>query len=95
MAETDNTHVAFDRRSEEYVGTFAPDTLPATAVIEMLASIRECDPLDIGPIGESVDTDALNKLVRTTGDTDLQICFEIDGYTARISADRSIVLTPT
>lgn len=93
MAEIDNPHVAFDNRSEEFVGTFAPDTLASEALIEMLAAIQECDPLDVGPIGDSVDTDALNKLVNAAGDTVLQISFDIDGYTVRIGADRSIVLT--
>ena len=92
MAETDNPHVAFDNRSDEFVGTFAPDTSPSEALVEMLASIQGCDPLDVGPLGDSVDTDALNKLVRATDDV-LEISFDIEGYTARISADRSIVLT--
>ena len=48
-------------------------------VYSVVAAIEDCSPLDLLPLAESIDPDALDTLL--TGDTDTnQVSFEYYGY---------------
>lgn len=40
---------------------------PSTAVIERIADASNCDPLELEPLHESIDPDALDRLIRGNG----------------------------
>jgi hypothetical protein len=40
------------------------DVTPATAVVETVADAIDLDPIDLDPLHEAVDTDALNRVVQ-------------------------------
>ena len=92
MANTEHSVDYRERNPREYHGRVPNDELATQTVVQMLASIENCEPIDIGPLADFVDTDSLNKLVDQTSDENLEIRFTIEEYTARVSGDRSIVL---
>lgn len=94
MSKSEDTAVDFDVESNAYVGKFSEDTLASAAVVDVLASIRECDTLDVGPLAYSVDTDALNRLVTSSETERLEVSFDVDEFTVRVNSNSTIVVTP-
>lgn len=47
---------------EECRTTVRPNERPSDAVVRLVASVRECDPLDLEPLGRAIDPDALDAL---------------------------------
>lgn len=59
------------------------DVTPATAVVETVADATDIDPIDLDPLHEAVDTDALNRVVQPDqSDTpdDLRVSFSYHGF---------------
>ncbi|MFC7021024.1 MULTISPECIES: HalOD1 output domain-containing protein [Haloarcula] len=93
MAETKPDSERIDSEHDTY-RSYITNERPATQTIAgLLAEIEGCSPLDVGPLADSIDTDALNKLVAQSTDEDFRITFSIDGYTAEVAGDRSVVIT--
>ena len=63
------------------------------ALVDALASAAGEDPLNIAPIYESVDPDALEALFRT-GSGERTLRFEHDGYRVEIDGGGTIHVTP-
>jgi len=66
----------------------------AVAIIEALAERSESDPLEIGPLYESIDPDALKVLMthaatKETSNT-IQVQFDLSGYTVRTRSDGTV-----
>lgn len=81
IVEIATTRVAIGGRPGEFVGAITPEAKPPT---------ERCDPLDIGPVTEPIDTGTLTSV---TVSENLHISFEIDDCRAQISVDRSSVRT--
>ena len=45
----------------------APDELLSIAVVKAISTVENCDPLDLPPLADVVDTDALDMLFGTDG----------------------------
>lgn len=65
---------------------------PVTAVIEAVAEATESDPLDLPPLYESVDSDALNTLFNGS-ETSVQVVFQYAGFEVVIQ-DREVEVEP-
>lgn len=62
---------------------------PATKVVEEVARAKDVDPLDIDPLTEVVNLDALSKLVRcSTGEVSIE--FEYERHTITVRGDGDI-----
>ncbi|QIO22812.1 HalOD1 output domain-containing protein [Haloarcula sp. JP-L23] len=61
-----------------------PEEDVSTAVARRLASTIGKNPIEMTPIAESIDPDALDKLFQN-GDTDIEFRFEHEGATVRVS----------
>ena len=65
------------------------------AVVERVADAEGVDPLDLDPLYEAIDPDALDKLCGGAGDDDrpsARIVFEYHGYTVVIDGPDSVTL---
>lgn len=67
---------------------------PTEAIITALASATGCDPLDIEPLHERIDGDALNSLVTPSGEhqTNLRVSFQCDGYTVLVTGNGEVTV---
>lgn len=63
-------------------------------VVREVASKTETDPLELPPLGRSVDVDALDKLDEIPADTTVQ--FDYAGHTITVHGNESVdlLLTP-
>lgn len=64
-------------------------------VVEAVAEHDETDMVELPPLGESINPDALDSLfesVTDPPDSETQISLDYYGYTVRIDADRSITI---
>jgi hypothetical protein len=69
------------------------DVTPATAVVETVADATGCDPLDLDPLHQSVDADALNAVTTDDGrTTDLGVSFSYHGFRVVVSQTGAITL---
>ncbi|MXR20344.1 HalOD1 output domain-containing protein [Halobacterium bonnevillei] len=69
---------------------------PTAAIVEAIAEATDQDPLDIDPVQNHVDTDALEKLV--TSDTthgDVEVHFEYEAFTVRVEGSGTVEVHAT
>lgn len=59
--------------------------LPSTAVVEAVCAVTGKDPLEVPPLGKSIDPDCLNTLLEGTGDS--TITFTYDGHEVEVTGD--------
>ncbi|MFD1514032.1 HalOD1 output domain-containing protein [Halomarina rubra] len=67
------------------------------AVVEALATARDVDPLDLPPLHDYVDVDALSTLFRTPAGTDRGngwVTFPVERHEVRVSDDGSVAVSP-
>lgn len=56
---------------------------PVSKVVETVAQAKGVDPLDLAPLADEVDTDALNTLL-TLSDGMVEVSFVYEGYTVTV-----------
>ena len=70
-----------------------PEPEAATlAVVDAVAACENVDPVDLPPLYEAVDTDALNAVFRSL--TDGEISFSYAGYDVTLHSDMRVVTQP-
>ena len=88
--------VTYDASSDRYyVDVDLEGTASVTdAVIYGIADIREMDPIELPPLGNIVDTDALGNIFRPDTDTpsDLTVTFEYSGFIVSINGHGRVYL---
>lgn len=74
------------------------EVTPSTAVVETVAIAANRDPLELEPLFDSVDPDALDTLVRSTEndspDGNATVRFVHDGYEVTVHRDGTVVVRP-
>ncbi|MFC7018096.1 MULTISPECIES: HalOD1 output domain-containing protein [Haloarcula] len=66
---------------------------PSTAVAELLADAADCEPDEIGPLYDTVDSDALDSLVRHgESAADCTVTFPHDGFEVSVSGDGEVLV---
>lgn len=74
------------------------ETLTETIVIAV-ADATGVDPLDLDPLYDSIDPDAIDRAFESTGEgapaTTDQLAFDYAGCEVTVRADRSVVVAPT
>lgn len=60
-------------------------------IVRTIANEKQCDPLDLSPLYESVDPDALQQVAQGDGVT--EIAFWFDDYRVRITGAGDVQVT--
>jgi hypothetical protein len=88
MTENVSDRGSSSRVEEVEWGTQRP---PTAAVVEAIAEATDQDPLDIDPVQNHVDTDALEKLVTSdTTNGDVVVQFEYEVFTVRVEGSGTV-----
>lgn len=64
---------------------------PVSKVIETVAQAKGVDPLDLAPLADELDTDALNNLM-TLSDGVVEVSFAYEGYTVTVRSTGRVAL---
>lgn len=70
---------------------------PSTAVVEAVAAVTDCEPLEMPLFSDHVDLEALDALVRADGsesDGQIQVSFTYDDHLVRVGSDGGIEIHP-
>lgn len=69
---------------------------PSTAIVQTVAVAADAEPTSIEPLYESVDPDALDRLVRSyeDGSTDVVVTFPLAGHEVTVHGDGEVVVSP-
>lgn len=67
-------------------------TPPSTALVSAVADAREVDPIDLRPLYEVADADALDSMLVERRATDVTITVEYEGFRATLRGDGRIEL---
>lgn len=66
---------------------------PSTAIAETLAVVEGCDPAEVGPLYDVVDSDALDRLVQATNTkADCAVMFPYDEYSVTVTAPGDVIV---
>jgi hypothetical protein len=66
---------------------------PSIAVIEAIAFVTNQDPLDIDPVADVIDPDAMDRLL--SGDDSMTISFVFEEYDVEVAGSGEIVISGT
>lgn len=90
--------VEYDPETDAYYATFDPGEVSANAaVVDSVAAVLGRDPLDVDPLYEYVDTDALDALVSAAGrkaSPYLSASFRYEDADVTVRADGTVVVEP-
>ncbi|MFC6976847.1 HalOD1 output domain-containing protein [Halomicroarcula sp. GCM10025709] len=86
--------VTYHPDSDTYRASFSDGEPATTAVVRTLARVRHCDVTDISPLYESVDTDALDRLISTADEAAVRVEFLIDGFEVTVVGDNTVEIVP-
>ena len=89
--------VEYHRESETYRAQYDQDTTsPSMAVIASLSDVMDRDPTELEPLHASVDTGALNALlrVRDTTDGDISVTVTVAKYAITVYSDGVVAIDP-
>ena len=67
------------------------DLRPSVALVEAVASEAGCHPVDLPPLYDTLDPDALDRLFPLGGDGELVVCYQ--GYEVTLRAADDITVT--
>ena len=87
----------YHRESETYRAQYDQETTSASmAVVASLSDVMNVDPFELDPLAASVDTDALDELLRVRGTTNgtVHISFAFEGYAITVSSDGVVEIVP-
>ncbi|MBX0294066.1 HalOD1 output domain-containing protein [Haloarcula nitratireducens] len=70
--------------------SIGPERSVATVVALELAAVRDEDPMEIAPLSESINTDALNAFFRES-DADFELAFTHEGHSVTVSSSEVTV----
>lgn len=95
-SKTAPTEVEYDPTTDTYYGKFDPETVdPTTAVANHLAEVKHCDPIELSPIYDTVDTDGLDSVLRpAAADATVTVTFPHDGFEITVGSDGGIEISP-
>lgn len=97
QAGVDLESFEYDRAMNTYRSRYDKTTVsPRMAVVATLSKVTERCPMDLPPLGETIDTDALDQLVRGTGDaaTNVSVTFSAEGHTVTVHESGEIAVVP-
>ncbi|WP_232686356.1 HalOD1 output domain-containing protein [Halobacterium zhouii] len=71
-------------------------TRPSEAVVLAVADARDTDPLDLEPLNNVIDPDALDRLFQSAGEESTvgELSFTMEGCEVVVHGDGDIVVTP-
>lgn len=81
--------IEYDEDTETYYVKLIPSTAgnPLVAALWGVATIEDIKPVDLPPIAEWIDPDALNRLFDSPESEHVTITFPYDGYQVTIKGD--------
>lgn len=65
------------------------------AIVSLVAQEMECDPLELDPLYDAVDPEALDGICSATPDSSLRVSFDYAGYTVLVDASGIVQLLPS
>lgn len=80
--------------ADAYTATYdQQSTTPSVAVVGAVADALDADPLELGPLFETVDADALDALLQGGGGGAVEVSFAFAGCDVTMSGDGRIRLS--
>ena len=68
---------------------------PTLRVVDAIAETTDTDPLELEPLYNVVDPEALDRLFKTNADVCASVRFEYDGHTVEVRSDDTVVVDGT
>lgn len=87
--------IQFDENHDRYTAEVSVEETDsvADAVAMSVATVRDCDPTDLPPLGETVDPDALNDIFQASNrGTGVNVTFEYAGFDVTINHEGELTL---
>ena len=97
LASTELESLEFDRESNTYRARYDRDATAASmAVIAAVSNVLGVDPVELDPLHYTVDTGALDELVRRRDapNGSVDVSFTVEGYEITVHGNGVVTLSP-
>lgn len=74
------------------MNSMPPSTPISNQVIQTVADAKGSDPVELRPLADVIDPDALDALFTPRSDTKKTLQFEYEGYTVTVTHEGSVTL---
>lgn len=82
----------FERSTRRDLVFAVKDGPPSEAVVKAVATAEGRDPIDLSPLYDVIDTDALDSLLE--GSRGIDVTFQYEGYTVLVRENAEVILDP-
>lgn len=82
----------FERSNSQSLVFAVTDGPPSEAVVNAVAKAEGRDPLDLSPLYNAIDTDAMDSLLEDSRGVD--VTFQYEGYTVLVRENAEVILDP-
>ncbi|PGF16085.1 hypothetical protein CP556_08120 [Natrinema sp. CBA1119] len=97
LASVELESLEFDRESDTYRARYDQDaTATSMAVVAAVSNVLDTDPLELDPLHNTIDTDALDDLVRCRDSSNepVSVSFTVEGHEITALSNGEITLSP-
>lgn len=98
LARSELESLEFDRESGTYRARYDQDATAASmAVIAAMANVLDVDPVELDPLHYTVDTGALDELVRhrDASNGSVDVSFTVEGHEVTVFGNGIVTLSPS
>lgn len=98
LASAELESLEYHQDSATYRAEYDPNsTSTSMAVVASLSEVAGVDPIELDPLGASVDIDALNGLVDVRGrkNGDCSVAFTVEGYEITVYSYGLVTIAPS
>lgn len=87
--------VDYDPDVDAYYAEFdSSETSASTAVVEAIASIRHCEPTELEPLYNSVDSDALDAIIGGSDNGSVTVSLVANDIDVAVRSDGTVEIEP-
>jgi|AntDeeMetagen681_2_1112603.scaffolds.fasta_scaffold00305_13 hypothetical protein len=97
LASAELESLEFDRESDTYRARYDQDaTATSMAVVAAVSNVLDTDPLELDPLHDTIDTDALDDLIRCRDPPNepIGVSFTIEGFEITALSNGVVTLSP-
>lgn len=88
------SRIDYNEGADSYYVACESSELASTNVVLSIAALEGVGPIDLPPLAETVDPDALNRVFSLSAEVNGSISFEYAGYDVTVSSDGKLEIVP-
>ncbi|RDI69618.1 HalOD1 output domain-containing protein [Halopelagius longus] len=92
--EWGRSRIDYDKRADSYHVACEDSELASTNVVLSIAALEGVGPMELPPLAETVDPDALDRVFAPSASVEGSVSFEYAGYDVTVTSEGKLEIVP-